>query len=716
MRILLALLAGLLLLVAGGYAASPWLVSEYAPALARTYGIDVTRLEISRPQWRSLHIEALTLSMDDTTLLLQNATVSYSLDELLEGQLRALNAASLELSQMVAPQDDTGSTPGADSAGVALSPAGVFALVPFQQVRIADLIVRLPALDFSSRGSLHLDDEQLNVELTGLTPALARDLRFSASLTAQGLIEVSASALRSGEAEQFLAVHSQIDGDSLGVTAQLDAEGFPFQLLATTAGAPAGEGRIVVNAESLLPWPVDPDLLPDLRVAGTYQVDWRAADGGISVSELAGKFERGSADIQAVFSGGVLEYSDDELGLKAQIDERLQADWDGELLRLSDGVGYELEVDDLAATGEVHTVILRPLELKLDDAQLSARVSVDGYTHTGELTIAGTLAESAVNASGSWRTGGWTLPLTLTHSLDTAAGELKSAAQLTVAGPAAATLLQGWSELYDLHAGTIDYRARVHWAQQTVTELDVDLSDGRIIYDDYLLSGVAGKMRIRVLDDKLQIEPADMTASLFDPGVPFTSLKSTLALDNNLLRIRDTAFALLGGTVSVGDFVYDLDRQTALNTIDVVLSELELASLLALEGESIRGNGLISGQLPIEINAGLPSISGGAVSALAPGGMLQLSPELTSISGQPGLDFALAALANYRFTSLVAGVDYTEDGELTLAVALQGSNPEVENGRPIHYNLNVTQNVLVLLQSLRAQRAVTEGLERRVLE
>jgi hypothetical protein len=49
-----------------------------------------------------------------------------------------------------------------------------------------------------------------------------------------------------------------------------------------------------------------------------------------------------------------------------------------------------------------------------------------------------------------------------------------------------------------------------------------------------------------------------------------------------------------------------------------------------------------------------------------------------------------------------------------LGVRLEGHNPAVEKGRRIVYNLNVTENVPVLLESLRLQDAFTRRIERRV--
>jgi hypothetical protein len=82
---------------------------------------------------------------------------------------------------------------------------------------------------------------------------------------------------------------------------------------------------------------------------------------------------------------------------------------------------------------------------------------------------------------------------------------------------------------------------------------------------------------------------------------------------------------------------------------------------------------------------------------------------------QPGLDLALGALTDFRFDVLEASVNYSDAGDLQLGIRLEGRNPEIEKGRPIHYNLNVSENIPVLLQSLRLQDTFTERIEKEVL-
>jgi len=166
--------------------------------------------------------------------------------------------------------------------------------------------------------------------------------------------------------------------------------------------------------------------------------------------------------------------------------------------------------------------------------------------------------------------------------------------------------------------------------------------------------------------------------------------------------------------VRASPFAYNLVTGNAKTQLE--LDKLSLTSVLALEGDDLVGTGTLSGTLPLTINDHRLSISNGHLVAESPGGTLRLTSKIPSPTEQASLNFALNALRNFTYTSLRAQIDYAENGDLALAVQLQGRNPEVEKGRPIHYNLNITENVPMLLQSLRLQKELTRQIEKKIIK
>jgi hypothetical protein len=143
------------------------------------------------------------------------------------------------------------------------------------------------------------------------------------------------------------------------------------------------------------------------------------------------------------------------------------------------------------------------------------------------------------------------------------------------------------------------------------------------------------------------------------------------------------------------------------------LIDLELTEVLALEGDDITGSGRLRGTVPISVNQNIARINGGIVSA-SEVGSIRLSPELAATITQPGLDIALKALENFSYQRLETIIDYDDKGDMRLGIRLEGNNPDLEEGRSVHFNLNISENIPVLLESLRVQDTFVKQIEKKV--
>ncbi|MBU0961072.1 MAG: YdbH domain-containing protein, partial [Proteobacteria bacterium] len=76
--------------------------------------------------------------------------------------------------------------------------------------------------------------------------------------------------------------------------------------------------------------------------------------------------------------------------------------------------------------------------------------------------------------------------------------------------------------------------------------------------------------------------------------------------------------------------------------------------------------------------------------------------------------YAIHALEEFHYTQLTATPLYESDGTLTINIHTEGQSPRVNTNRPIHLNLNTSQNILSLLQSLRYSKKLTDDLEKRL--
>jgi hypothetical protein len=210
-----------------------------------------------------------------------------------------------------------------------------------------------------------------------------------------------------------------------------------------------------------------------------------------------------------------------------------------------------------------------------------------------------------------------------------------------------------------------------------------------------------------------------LAAGALDPGVPMTDLACGLRLAERRIDLDACSVALLGGEFRAPRGHYD--PGTGSGAIPIAVIGLDLGAVLALmQDSSLTGTGTLDGAVPLRLDGTppAPTITDGFVAARPPGGRLRYAadPALLERLSQPGLSLALTALGDFRYESLRADVDYSEDGTLDLGIRLTGASPRVESGRPIHFNLDVSQNLLRLLQSLRLSQNIGESLERRLQE
>jgi hypothetical protein len=80
------------------------------------------------------------------------------------------------------------------------------------------------------------------------------------------------------------------------------------------------------------------------------------------------------------------------------------------------------------------------------------------------------------------------------------------------------------------------------------------------------------------------------------------------------------------------------------------------------------------------------------------------------------MEIALRALQNFEYETLEVRVDGDALGPVTVTAALRGSNPELEEGRPVEFNLSVEGELGDLVGAGLASYQIPEEIERRLAE
>jgi hypothetical protein len=342
-----------------------------------------------------------------------------------------------------------------------------------------------------------------------------------------------------------------------------------------------------------------------------------------------------------------------------------------------------------------------------------------------------TLQQGILHASGSLAHNSRPLLLnTLQHDFDDMAG------RGTLEVPAIEfadnlKLSDLWSPLpwhADLLSGSASASARLNWQTGDRTVIVT----GPVQLNLERLSGYVNEIAFLRLSTDFAAEllpdwqlrstrTAPVHLDSLDAGIELTNIRSDVRVDatDDSITLTDTSLSVFGGTVSSQFIDYHLQDNDSRFTI--VIDSIDLNRVLGMSAyRGVSATGLVSGQLPVRLQGLTPSISGGTLNALSPGGTIRYSSGTTASAsgnasaGSQSLDLVYQALEHYRFNLMETQVDYQQSGELDLAIRMEGVSPELNGGQRINLNLNINDNIPALLQSLQAARSVTDSIQSRL--
>ncbi len=252
----------------------------------------------------------------------------------------------------------------------------------------------------------------------------------------------------------------------------------------------------------------------------------------------------------------------------------------------------------------------------------------------------------------------------------------------------------------------------------------VDFKEIDGFFKPTIIKGLTTHVEILGKDETLRIPPTPLRIRNIQSAVEvrdISLLYSTETFSLNsipTLAITNMSTHLLGGKVSLANTRVDPSAMTHEVTLNV--SGLDLNEVLRLEQqETVKGTGALDGILPLVISRTdstlAVTVQQGSIHGRSPGGTLHFEVDEETASSwaksQPNLDLIVKSLKNYHYSKLAVGVDYQKNGILNLATQLEGKNPDFRNGVPIHFNLNIEENIPALMKSLSLVKDLENKIE-----
>lgn len=198
------------------------------------------------------------------------------------------------------------------------------------------------------------------------------------------------------------------------------------------------------------------------------------------------------------------------------------------------------------------------------------------------------------------------------------------------------------------------------------------------------------------------------------------NLKGTLTLGQDpskpdVILLEDFTASIFGGTVAVDNVAYNFKE----NCADFILSveRIPIQELINLQGlKKVTTSGTLSGKIPIKMNGPLFEVHQGAMNAEEDGRIIYNASEEEIAIAHESLKTTYSALSDFHYNELQASMDIEPDGESIIQLRLKGFNPSFQEGRPVHLNLNVEQNLLDLLRSFTISTNIEEAISEKTLQ
>ncbi|MGM0570520.1 MAG: intermembrane phospholipid transport protein YdbH family protein [Pseudomonadota bacterium] len=289
-----------------------------------------------------------------------------------------------------------------------------------------------------------------------------------------------------------------------------------------------------------------------------------------------------------------------------------------------------------------------------------------------------------------------------------------------------AKTLEAWPDSLTLEEGEARLAGELTWRPESplAAGATLDFAGASGLYEEMAWRALSGQVQVNLANDRLTISTSDLELGELNPGMPIGpvhlagSYGADLAVPMTGQLVLDRAEAgFSGGTLSIAPQSWQLERMPV--RVPVTVQGLQLSDLMDLyPTEGLAGEGTLEGELPLIISDRGIRIERGQLSALPPGGRLQLPADKLQAMAASNEAMALVtrAMEDFHYERLESGISYSEDGTLVLDLQLRGNSPGVDSDRPVVLNINLEEDIPALLTSLQLSGRVNEAVTERVRE
>ena len=196
-------------------------------------------------------------------------------------------------------------------------------------------------------------------------------------------------------------------------------------------------------------------------------------------------------------------------------------------------------------------------------------------------------------------------------------------------------------------------------------------------------------------------------------GVPIKDVNLLFQLKpQQNLQLQKAALNILEARLVVEPSLWNMTEpsgETLIRLDDLQMEKIN--ELIAIDGILLTGT--LSGQLPLIVSKAGVVIKDGYLRTQKPGRIMLSGKTVHNLAAQSSVPkIAIKAMENFHYKSLALNVNRDISGETLVYLHAVGNNPNLDGGRPIELNLNLSGKLDQILRRILALKAQMEGVEK----
>lgn len=247
---------------------------------------------------------------------------------------------------------------------------------------------------------------------------------------------------------------------------------------------------------------------------------------------------------------------------------------------------------------------------------------------------------------------------------------------------------------------------------------DFNLKEAGFKWDEMEIDGIDVKSNMTNFKTLAGATPTQIKIKKIGLAFELNDLNVNYLIRNNHIKIDQFNLSLLGGKLWADKFTIDLKTSQTEDLIFQV-DQIPLNDVLKIGlKDAVMATGELQGRLPIGWKDEIPVVSEGKLETKSPG-VLRYDPKTINPlekTGNPNVNLLSKYLKNLNYNNLSIDVDSDEKYNLQMKANIFGTNPAVNNGRPLKFGFNLGLDIRDTIFSYMALMKIPKKLEQKFLK